>query len=189
MPRLQNAALRFRITALPLRGCRLSGGQEGAPIAGTGPGSIPHCTSHQLLSLHSPGQAERRQAATGPLLLGLSFPSFPPGQTGVRSFSLFALAFPFSNEHSLECETIESHLPLTQIGKLRLRKRKGRAQRCTRQWQSLWKKGGFRPHYGCQGVGWGGVGPEWFSSLSGVTSQDNAPTALLGPPHTGILPS
>lgn len=142
---------------MPLRGCRLSGGQEGAPIAGTGPGSIPHCTSHQLLSLHSPRQAERRQAATGPLLLGLSFPSFPPGQTGVRSFSLFALAFPFSNEHSLECETIESHLPLTQIGKLRLRKRKGRAQRCTRQWQSLWKKGGFRPHYGCQGVGWGGL--------------------------------
>lgn len=49
------------------------------------------------------------------------FPSFTPLQAGL--FLLLHSLIPFlSNEHSLECKTIESNLPIAQIGKLRLRK-------------------------------------------------------------------
>lgn len=42
-----------------------------------------------------------------------------------------------SIEHSWQFETIESNLPIVQIGKLRLRKRMEFAQSFTSQWQSL----------------------------------------------------
>lgn len=183
MSRLQNAALRFRITSSRLRGLSFAtAGLQAVRGTGSGPRCWHRAWEHPALYIPPAPLPPLSQALSSSASVSL-IPSFADW-----SFSLVAPASPFSNEHSLECETIESHLPLTQMGKLRLRKRRGLAPRYTSQGQSLWKTGGVRPHYGCQGVD-SGVAPEWFSSLSGVTSQDNAPNALLGPPHTGILPS
>lgn len=72
-------------------------------------------------------QAEERQAAAGPVLLPyLNFPHFLLCRwMWLLLFLVLLLHFLISSpfiEHTLEFEIIEFNLPITQIGKLRLRK-------------------------------------------------------------------
>lgn len=101
------------------------------------------------------------------------FPSFPPLQAGL--FLLLHSLIPFlSKEHSLECKTLESNLPIAQIGKLRLRK----IGTCSELYKLL-AEPVKKVNSDCIGGVAGerlGAGPEWFPSLTAVTSQDNAGT-------------
>lgn len=161
---------------------------------GSGPTSLEQglgtsCAVHPHL-LFSPGQAERRQAATCPLLfLCLSFPHFLHCRLVWVLFFLFLLWHSFipsfSSEHSLEHETIESNLPIAERGN-RLRKRMG-LLRAIQVSSRVCEKSRFRSHRDmCGGV--------WGLDLSGfLLSQLShhkitlAPNALSGLHHAGIF--
>lgn len=104
--------------------------------------------------MHTCSLLSPRQAAAGALLLlCLSFPpSILSTLVWVLLFSVLLHALiPFSSiEQSLEFETIESNLPIAQMGKLRLRKRMKLVESYT---EPLGKK---KPYLGVRL----GVGPE-----------------------------
>lgn len=152
-------------------GCRLSGGPEVAPHHWNKARENPVL----CIPTHSSPSGRQREYRQ-PQALSSSlpqFPSFPPLQAGL--FLLLHSLIPFlSSEHSLECKTIESNLPIAQIGKLRLRK----IGTCSELYKLL-AEPVKKVNSDCIGGVAGerlGAGPEWFPSLTAVTSQDNAGT-------------